>query len=48
MVVFQAAAAFDIFTGLRADRQRMLASFRDTIRKQGKGRGARLHSVAAG
>jgi shikimate dehydrogenase len=25
MVVFQAAAAFDIFTGLTADRERMLA-----------------------
>ena len=29
MVVFQAAAAFDIFTGLRADRERMLGSFRE-------------------
>jgi shikimate dehydrogenase len=26
MVVFQAAAAFDIFTGLTADRERMLSA----------------------
>ena len=26
MVVFQAAAAFDLFTGLTADRERMLAA----------------------
>jgi shikimate 5-dehydrogenase len=31
MVVFQAAAAFDIFTGLTADRDRMLKSFVDFV-----------------
>ena len=32
MVVFQAAAAFDLFTGLASDRERMLASFRATLK----------------
>jgi shikimate dehydrogenase len=31
MVVFQAAAAFDIFTGVTADRERMLKSFVDFV-----------------
>ena len=31
MVVFQAAAAFDIFTGLKADGERMLAGFRHAL-----------------
>jgi shikimate dehydrogenase len=30
MVVFQAAAAFDLFTGLGSNRERMLASFRES------------------
>ncbi|MDF7775593.1 shikimate dehydrogenase [Sphingomonas sp. AOB5] len=34
MVVFQAAAAFDIFTGLTADRDRMLRSFVESARAQ--------------
>ena len=32
MVVFQAAVEFDIFTGLTANRQRMLASFRASLK----------------
>jgi shikimate dehydrogenase len=35
MVVYQAAAAFDIFTGLTADRARMLKSFVDSVSKAG-------------
>jgi shikimate dehydrogenase len=31
MVVFQAAAAFDIFTGLKSDRDRMLREFRGAV-----------------
>jgi shikimate dehydrogenase len=33
MVVYQAAAAFDIFTGATADRQRMLASFKAFVER---------------
>jgi shikimate dehydrogenase len=45
MAVFQAASAFEIFTGLRPDRGRMLDSFVESIRNPMAGRG--VNALAA-